>query len=171
MTYERRPIPNHDGYFADTDGQIWSSWRRWGKGYPLKKRKTFPDRDGYLSVILRSDKGSLNKHVAPLVLSAFAGTKTEGQVCRHLDGTRTNNQPSNLRWGTPAQNTADAVAHGTHIRGERCHKAKLTAEDVGVIRRERANGVALKVLANRFNVGLTAISDIACRKTWKHLLT
>lgn len=54
-------------------------------------------------------------------------------------------------------------------RGEDHNQARLTVEQVIRIRRFRAGGVPLKALARQFGVSLDTISDIARRKTWRHL--
>lgn len=46
--------------------------------------------------------------------------------------------PYHLRWATNAENQADRNIHGTHNRGERHGRAKLTAGDVNRIRSLRA---------------------------------
>jgi hypothetical protein len=48
-----------------------------------------------------------------LVCEAFHGPKpSPDSVIRHLNGDRFYNQPQNLTWGTPAENTADMIRHG-----------------------------------------------------------
>lgn len=56
-----------------------------------------------------------------LVALAFHGPRPEGMEVRHLDGTRTNNRPENLAWGTHSENMQDKVAHGTATRPLRTH--------------------------------------------------
>lgn len=68
-----------------------------------------------------------------LILEAFQGPRPEGTVTRHLDGDKTNNRLSNLRRGTPAENSQDAMRHGTHIGTERaarthCKQGHLFSE-------------------------------------------
>lgn len=168
-----RPIPEHDGYFADVFGRIWSTHRgRWGNRYaPFHTRAAFPDPDGYLTVRLWVPSANKMKgyHVHVLVAAAFLGPRPEGQQVCHYNGIKTDNSLMNLMYGTPAENTAQAVAHGTHVRGERCHKARLTAADVAAIRTRRAAGDRLAALANDFHVSVATISAVATSRTWRHL--
>ncbi|MGC4107812.1 MAG: HNH endonuclease signature motif containing protein [Thermomicrobiales bacterium] len=55
-------------------------------------------------------------------------------------------------------------------RGEACPNSKLTNDDVLTIKRLITEGVKHKVLAARFNVGMTIISDIRNGKKWSHLV-
>lgn len=54
-------------------------------------------------------------------------------------------------------------------RGARHNQAKLTDDDVREIRRLRAAGVKLAAIGRRFGIGTSNVSDIANRKTWRHL--
>ena len=58
--------------------------------------------------------GKKSVAVHRLVALAFHGEPEPGQLVRHLDGDQTNNVPSNLAWGTMAENQLDSVRHGTH---------------------------------------------------------
>lgn len=50
--------------------------------------------------------------VGPLVLEAFVGPRPPGMDCCHWDDVPTNNVLGNLRWATPAANTADKLRNG-----------------------------------------------------------
>jgi hypothetical protein len=55
-----------------------------------------------------------------LVLEAFVGPCPEGMQCRHFpDRDTRNNRLDNLSWGTPVENAADKVAHGTNNDGRK----------------------------------------------------
>jgi DNA invertase Pin-like site-specific DNA recombinase len=54
-------------------------------------------------------------------------------------------------------------------RGERHNQAKMTEEQVREIRRLRADGMKLASIARRFGITTGTASDIANRKTWRHL--
>lgn len=86
-----------------------------------KMMKCHPDRNGYLYVNLRCDGKSVRWYVHRLVLQAFEGDGPEGYEVRHLDGDKTNNHISNLRYGTRSENMLDRVRHGTHHYAKRTH--------------------------------------------------
>lgn len=76
--------------------------------------------------------------------------------------------PNHLRWATPAENQADRVIHGTHVRGDRHPLAKLTERDVRTIHSLRGKKTQ-RELAKRFGVSLKQISDIQRGKSWSWL--
>lgn len=49
-----------------------------------------------------------------LVLEAFVGPRPLGMFGLHADDNPHNNHLNNLRWGTPSENTADAIRNGKH---------------------------------------------------------
>ena len=105
---EYREIPGYPGYWAGTDGSIWSVRR---KNYLPKKRKPSRLPTGYLSLCLGN--GWPQRYVHHLVLEAFVGPRPEGTECCHGNGIRSDNRLCNLRWDTHKENYADAVRHGT----------------------------------------------------------
>ena len=81
---------------------------------------------GYRPVTLCGDGVKINVRVHRLVLRAFAGDPAPHQTeTRHLDGDKLNNELSNLAWGTPAQNTADKVRHGTANPKDLCSRGHI----------------------------------------------
>lgn len=76
--------------------------------------------------------------------------------------------PTHLRWGTPSENIADTVEHGTAYRGEACVAAKLTEADVQAIRLLDGR-LPPEEIAQKFGVARRTISDVLARKTWAWL--
>jgi hypothetical protein len=74
-----------------------------------------------------------------------------------------------LRWGTPKENAADRISHGTHQYGTRNPLAKLDEDKVREIR-SAATTETLSSLARRFNVTHGTISAVVVGKTWTHVL-
>lgn len=108
-----RQIPGLPGYCADSLGNIWSVGSNWRNKGPRIMRPT-PASNGYLQVqVALGHQRRIPKTIHVLIATAFHGPKpTPAHQVRHLDGTRTNNRPENLAWGTPAENSADRKAHG-----------------------------------------------------------
>lgn len=104
------PIPGFEGYYANGKGQILNS--RTGL-------ETYGGRAGrYLKVSVYrtgADRPSLC-YVHDLVCRAFHGLPQKGQVVLHLDDNRTNNKPTNLRWGSQSENVKSAWANGLRNR-------------------------------------------------------
>ena len=75
--------------------------------------------------------------------------------------------PKHLRWGTPAENGADMVAHGTSTRGRKNARALLTEDDVREIKRIiRECGFSQSQAARRFGVTRSAVAVIMQGRTW-----
>lgn len=89
------------------------------------------------------------------------------QVC-HSCRNKTCVNPEHLRWGTPKENGQDKVAHGTSVKGEKQHSAKLTTTDVLAIRNEPID-ISHVELAKKYGVSDAAIAGIRKRRTWRHI--
>ena len=70
-----------------------------------------------------------------------------------------------LSWKTRKENQADRLAHGTHSRGERSCRAKLTDEQAREILSLKGR-VSSQELSRRFGVKSNTISQIHTGKTW-----
>lgn len=77
----------------------------------------------------------------------------------------------NLAWADPVENEAHKLLHGTRPLGERHHGAKLSADDVRLIRSEAANGPlgTKALLAKHYGITKTTVSDICSRRSWQHI--
>jgi hypothetical protein len=54
-----------------------------------------------------------------LVMLAFAGPCPDGHEVCHKNGDGLDNRLDNLYYGTPSQNTRDAIRHGTHFNARK----------------------------------------------------
>ena len=112
---EWRPIPGLEGRYEVSDqGEVRSLLAHRGQPGP-RLLTPATDNRGYLQVRLTwpgSRQRTLRVH--QIVALAFIGERPEGLETRHLDGDKLNNQLSNLAYGTPSENRADSIAHGTH---------------------------------------------------------
>lgn len=171
---EYRDIPEFPGYRAGSDGTIWSCRSRNGRG-PLKTewRRLAPriNPRGYKDVLLYYQDGAGNRKrtlrtVHSLVLEAFVGPRPAGQLACHGNDDPSDNRKTNLKWGTPLDNAADAIRNGRQLRGEDGGNAKLTATQVTAIRKEFVTGASYAVLAVKYGVGRTTIARIIKHHTW-----
>lgn len=171
-----RPIPNYPGYMVGSDGSVWSK-RQQRLGKVWRRLRPGTNTNGYLYVVLANRRGPKNHLVSRLVLTVFVGDQPHLECC-HCDGSKTNNQLGNLKWGTHADNMRDMVQHGRSIKGRR-HRAiegenhwnsRLSVGDVKRIREMLSSGpVSLESLADSFGVSAPNIAAIRDRKTWKHV--
>ena len=75
-----------------------------------------------------------------------------------------------LYWATPRENVLDKNTHGTMVRGEQHHRAKLTEADVLDIRaRYERRGTSQVDMARIYGVSPATIYMIIKRKNWTHI--
>lgn len=175
---EWRPVVGHEFYEVSNLGRVRSVDRVFiradGRRQGRRGRVLVPNRSGrdrsHLSVGLRF---GVKRAVHVLVCEAFHGPAPSSEYeVAHWDGDGTNNVASNLRWATPAENSADARRHGTYpLRvgegGDRNGHARLTWPDVDEIRRACAEGATQASQAARFGVGKSQIQNIVSGKSWR----
>ena len=160
-----RTIPGFSNYIIYHDGSIWSKSRQHWK-IPYERA------DGYYVVQLWKNGKNYTKYLHRLVLETFVGPCPENMECRHLNGNKSDNYITNLKWGSKKENKADSIKHGKTGKakaGEQHHNAKLSTEDVLLIRSSYEDGAySISDLAQYFNVGWSCISQIVKRESWKN---
>ncbi len=124
---------------------------------------------GYRQNRLYLADGWVDRKAHHLCLEIYAGPRPDGLETRHLDGDKINNHPSNLCWGTAAENGADRRRHGTIGHSEtHCH-AKLRNIDIGGIFRAAIAGESPKAIGKRFGVSRPTIYSVLCGNGWKYI--
>jgi hypothetical protein len=134
--------------------------------YPGKVQKPQQQRSGHLRVKLRRKHGARQVH--RLVLEAFVGPQPNMQETLHCDGNPTNNRIDNLRWGTRAENVADAIRHGDRLVGEDRRDSRLRNIDIPHIRR-RCLSEPIRTIAKDFSVSIATILAIRDGRTWRNI--
>lgn len=133
------------------------------KGRLLAKvRKT----NGYLCVTLTDGVHRPQIHIHRLVARAFIGECPLGLHVLHSDGDKSNNQYTNLRYGTPAENIADTARHGRQRKGRSHPQAKLDEDAVQII---RTSGRPAKELADWFGICRSHVAAVRKNRVWKHI--
>lgn len=123
---------------------------------------------GYRRVMLWTNGRGTSHFVHRLVAAAFIGPLPSGKNVNHKNGVKTANNPENLEYTTPRENTAHAVAMGNYPHGERQGLAKLAEQSVRDIRANYVRGSG-GVLARRYGVTVQAVHYALRGKTWKHI--
>lgn len=121
---EWRPIPGWEGYYeVSDDGQVRSLDRLDARGCQVKGRtlRGTINAYGYPFVTLSKSGYRWLTVVHRLVMLAFVGPCPEGHEVLHADGTRANNNLSNLSYGTRSDNARDSIKHGTNVNAAKTH--------------------------------------------------
>lgn len=133
---------------------IWTGTRnRWGYGgVSVKGRMWLAHRASY---------------------TLFAEPIPDGlQVCHRCDNPPCIN-PKHLFLGTPRDNVADMISKGRAVklaqRGELNRNAKLTAENVAMVRKRLAAGETQQSIADSLGVSRSAVKDINTGRKWASL--
>jgi len=136
--------------------------------------KTKLDKYGYLAIGL-----SCNQHIKwytihRLVSIVFIPNPENKPTVNHKDGNKQNNNDWNLEWNTWLENSQHAVKTGLREGavkvGEDNNLAKLKEKDVLFIRENyNKKSCNLQVLADKFHVSVSNISQIKNHKHWKHI--
>lgn len=133
-----RPVVGFEGLYEVSDmGRVRSLdrtvWRD-GPSYRRAHQLAYRGRQvalqqqkkGYVGLVLWKDGRGRSRRVHQLVLEAFVGPCPEGMEALHGTGVRHDNCLINLRWGTPVENAADRVRHGTAPGAKgRCKRGHL----------------------------------------------
>lgn len=125
---------------------------------------------GYLQVCLRREGRAHMRRVHCMILETFVGPKVPGQECRHLNGNPSDNRLSNLRWGTPLDNSADRRRHGriAAMGGELNPRARLSEMSVRtILRLAEFQTVTRREIAAAFGVCHATIAHILCGRSWR----
>jgi hypothetical protein len=160
---QMKTIEGFSRYFANEDGEIVSMC-----GPVPRVLVGNLDWQGYRKMVLVGDNG---KHKtfkrASFVCRAFHGPRQPGMVARHLDGTKTNDRPSNLAWGTYRQNTADRYDHGTAAIGSKNPRSRLSESQVREIRSGFAGSIV--AMARKYGVSEGAVAGVVYGRSWAWL--
>lgn len=170
-----RVHPNYPNYKIGDDGTVWSNFLRNSNGKSTTEDwhlvKFYSLKRGHRVVSLSKDHISKKFLIHRLVLETFIGPCPDGLEGCHRNGDPTNNNLSNLRWGTPTSNSDDIKAHGNRIEGEKIHNSILKIEDVLEIKKLLKENVKVAELCKKYNVSYMTIYQIKIGKAWKHLET
>jgi len=167
-----KDVPGFPGYRVGDDGSAWSCRKhpRNRKGRWIQMTPHFDK--GYPLIYVYRDGRRYSRKIHTLVLNTFVGPCPIGMQCRHLNGQPADSRLTNLRWGTPKENMADAVSHGTLIgrRGRLNPWAKLT--DIEILKIKHlwmTKGFTTRRIAGMFGVSRTTILEILQGRSWIHV--
>ena len=176
------PIPGFPHYAASSLGRVkrvaaTARYRATDKCLNSK-----PSARGYVTCSLYRDGKAHPRALHAIICEAFHGPRPSPKHhAAHWDGDLSNNRQENLRWATPAENSADKNRHGTMARGvthfsrtkphrvargERNGRAKLQPADVLEIRQDER---LFRQIAEEYGVSKSLIAAIKRREVWAHI--
>lgn len=100
------------GYFVSDLGIVYGPGCLGHRGYRAISSYS-NDKYGHQVIDIHINGVRHHKYLAVLVAEAFIPNPHGYPEVRHMDGNPHNNRVSNLKWGTHADNMADAKRHGT----------------------------------------------------------
>lgn len=168
-------VPDFPGYRVSNMGRVQTRNRpgkrcrfvppEWKLADTWRDMKGSRNPSGHRTVTLRYEGTVRKVYIHQLVLELFVGPCPDGLECCHEDDNPENNRLDNLRWDTHGGNMKDMFHNGSRtFKGESNPQSKLTDAECEVIRQERAAGVPLKIISERFGVSKPHISQIASGK-------
>lgn len=125
--------------------------------------------EGYPSCSLKKNGKYYSKTIHPLVLEAFKGPRPPKYDACHIDGSRTNNHISNLKWATRKENVNDMVKHKSLVHGEKHPNSKLTNAQVLEARKLYKSGISGGKLMKKYGVSKTAMYYALNKTQWKYI--
>jgi len=165
-----KEVPGYNGlYEVSSNGRVRSYHAiSWAKNNGPKIITQNIDSEGYKFVKL-SNKGVKTKRVHRVMLETFYPERGKDKEVRHLDGVRTNNNLSNLCWGTRKENAKDKKDHGNQAAGESCNLSILTEVQVLEIRELLKTDMKQCDIAKLYGTTNNNLSRIKLRQTWQHI--
>ena len=154
------PVPDYPKYEVSNFGRVKSFKHRKPRILALGFTR------GYLHVMLYKDGKEKNFYVHRLVARAFIPNSDNKPQINHIDGNKFNNFVGNLEWATQSENQQHALDTGLSPQGEDRPEAKLTNEQVRLIR-ENPDNLSQSQLAKIFNVDRAAIGYVQRGETYK----
>lgn len=167
MNYYENLLPEFPHYYISPCGEILSK-----KGGIWKKLKPYSNKSQngrYYASIMDFSGKKRNMGVHKLVAFAYIGPKPKGMVVCHNNGNPMDNTVSNLRYDTLKSNSADSLAHGTRVIGEKTHNAVLTERIVVEIFSLAASGLLGTDIAKTLGFSNVCIQSVIARRNWKHV--
>ena len=97
------------------------------------------------------------------------GKPNSNHVAMHSCDNKGCVNPNHLKWGTHKQNSQDAVSRGKTPTGESCSWAKLSNEDIPLIKKDRKSGLTYTQLSEKWRISRGSIWHVINGTQWKHV--
>ena len=135
-------------------------------GPSQKALKPRPNGQGYLRICLVKQNKNVDRYVHRLVCQAFHGLPpTKNHQVDHINGCRSDNKYTNLRWLTKSENLSRRLP----IRGSESPNSKLNEDDVLMIRSSKYYKGFDRDIADNLGVARETVRDIRNGRSWTHV--
>lgn len=158
-----RPIPGFPNHLVSATGNVYTTV------FKAPKLVKVCTRSGYKVAQLWRYGKNVNLPIHRAVCLAFYGPPTDKHHVRHLDGNRLNNNVDNLMWGTPAENYADQVRHGTVANGERHPSIRIPVETALKAIELAKTGYSSRTVGDELGISKTTVNELLSGKRRKSL--
>ena len=170
-------IKGYDYYWISDLGNVKSETRIVRKANGLQQKvqsrlmKPKISKLGYYRIGLVDNYGNQKFYqLHRLVLITFKGLHELKNQVNHINGNKADNSLNNLEWVTCSENQKHAHLIGLKSqKGENHAQSRLTELDVLQIRESLEKGVKQKILAEKYGVQRSYISEIKIRRVWSHI--
>lgn len=160
-----RGLPAYPRYMVGSHGEVISFVKREPRLLKMIAKGAYP---GFS--LVRDDGKVVGVYLHHLVAEAFWGPRPPDKEVAHGDGDKANCDALNLRWATHADNEQDKVRLGTLPRGEATGHARLTSDDVRLMRAIRSEtGRSFASIAEQFGVSTMTAHRAITGKCWGHI--
>jgi hypothetical protein len=166
LPYEQwKPVRGFERYYKVSSlGRVKAIARPvWnGKCWYLRPEQFLKRTDGngyFVADLVANGKHRVVRHHI-LVAEHFIGERPRGKMVLHGDGNQGNKQATNLRYGTQKENIADAFKHRTLPFGTKHPGAKLTDQQVKIIKESPFRWGLCISLARQFKVSPSLVTAI-----------
>lgn len=135
-------------------------------GRKPRQLKLVVKSNGRLQVSLCVNRRVLSREVSHLVAETFIGPRPQGLFVCHKNGQALENTPQNLYYGTPKQNSEDAIRHGVIARGSANGNSRLTEDQAAFILTFCGTATEAAAICG---VSVSTACRVRKRETWSHL--
>jgi hypothetical protein len=161
-----KQIPDAPGYFAGSDGNIYSNCPRGISKITTKLRKLKPSIQStgrYYVLVVKKDNVRKTHRVHRLICETYHGCAPDKKsTVSHLDGNWKNNKPENLKWESYSDNHQRKKDHGTDDVGIKNSRALINLETLKKIRYYLSIGnLTQKEIGEKFGLSRLFITKIA----------
>jgi hypothetical protein len=174
------PVPGYEGRYEITRCGRVRSLPRFVNSHAAGGQRRIKGKElklqlikGYLGFLsVRPDGSKTSAYVHRFIAMLFVANPEGKPHVNHIDGNKTNNDPSNLEWVTHGENMRHAFRTGLTPPpqsgpGERSPAAKLNWRAVEQIRALLKEGHTHQAVADQFGITKGNVGMIARNETWR----